>query len=156
MAVKNMENDKKKMTREELVRYAEKMKAYDEELLAGIFENKEIEGGTLAFSYKNVWKGSKFLSWYLTDGVRYQLPRYIVRHLNKGCSMPIYKDLGNGSPASMAVKGNVQTSYNDGRLNAKQQVVENKARFRFIPLDFMEEDLYPSQIALVETRVTGK
>lgn len=148
--------EKKKMTRDELHRYADKMKAYDEELLVGIFENKENPGGTVEFCFKGQWKGSPFERWYLRDGHRYQIPRGVVRHINKECAVNVYKEIAkNGQLIADTPSRAVMESCVGGRYDVQSKLVERKSRFRFVPLDFMDDDIYPDQIALVETGIRG-
>lgn len=147
-----IQSPKKKMTKEEIHRYIAKMREYDAELLAGIFENIENPGMVHQFVYKG-WPGEGFERYELHHGQRYKLPRGVVRHLNKGCCYAIYKPLSDQFGSSVT-PGNapVNVAYNDGRLGQQFQIREIVHRFRFIPLDFMEDDLFPNELTLVEEK----
>ena len=62
----------------------EKQRKEESKLIKGIFQDNEIKGGTIKFPFKK-YKGDKIEIYMLTDGVEYELPLSVVRHLNSNC-----------------------------------------------------------------------
>ena len=121
----------------------------DHELLTGIFRFIEHPRGTLEFRYGSPYKGDAYKHYMLTDGMRYKLPRMVVRHLNNEIAYRSYKKLeGEGGDFGM------HAGFNDGSVKTAAHMMEIKKvhRCEFVPLDFMndENDVMPSKIVEVQ------
>ena len=128
--------NKKKITREELKRQIEKMREADSQMVTGIFENKENEGGTITFSYKK-YPQDKIETYTMTDGKRYTIPKGVAKHLNNQC---YYKEY-----LPMTVEGSeevLQSGHSpDARGRSKVMQMSRKIhRYGFKNLEFMEDD----------------
>ncbi len=135
-----------KMSKAEFAKQMAKMRERDSELVAGIFENKETPGGTLVFNFKQ-YPGDDFVTYSLTDGERYKIPRGVARHLSTGCYTKEYKHL-KGEEGQTGIRA----AYNDGILRAdSMQAMRKVYRFGFNSLEFMDDDndLRPSNIVEV-------
>jgi hypothetical protein len=123
----------------------------DHELMTGIFHYLEHRGGTLDFRFHK-YAGDDYTHYSLTDGMRYKLPRMVIKHINTGIYYLKYKKLENE-------KGDfgMHAAAHDGRIKTTAQMmqIEKDYRCSFSPLDFMNEDLdlIPSKIVQVEARV---
>lgn len=62
----------------------ESKKAEESKMVKGIFEFRDLPGGTLDFFHKK-WKGEKIARYTLIDGEEYELPLSVVRKLNSEC-----------------------------------------------------------------------
>ena len=120
-------DDKPKMNKEQVERYIQRMRAYDSEMVTGIFENLEAPGQGFRFS----------------DGERYRIPRGVARWLNQGCCYKQYADL----PALGQVTGTSTQSaigIKDGRyqgFGANMHPVSKKYRVSFKSLEFSDDTL---------------
>jgi hypothetical protein len=140
--------DKKKMTKSELVKLIEKMRARDAEMVTGIFKNLECPNGSVSFPYC-AYPDDPMEQYCLYDGERYTIPRGVARHLNNACFYKEYKHL-KGEHGDTGIRGGL----NDGRLRGEtMQVAKKIHRFAFHSLEFMDEDIdmYPSNLVEVTT-----
>lgn len=139
---------KKKLNKEELRKQLDKKRQRDAELVTGVFTNLESRGGWLSFGLK-LYPGEPFKFWTLFDGERYSLPRGVVNHLNNNCHYFEYKHLPGESGST-----GVRAAFNDGSLGRiPMQSVRKVHRFRFDPLDFMDEDTEIRQSDLISVEV---
>lgn len=67
----------------------EYMRDKDREKVKGIFRFHEVPGGRLQFSYK-AYKGDQVEKYDLVDGMIYNLPLGVAKHLNKNLWYPIH------------------------------------------------------------------
>ena len=63
----------------------EEKRIEESKLVKGIFEFKDLPGGTLDFFHRK-WKGDKVQRYILVDGHEYELPLGVVRKLNSECA----------------------------------------------------------------------
>lgn len=127
-----------KVTKDDLAKRIERMRARDAELVAGRFKNLESPGQGARFNYK-MYPGDEFVTYELYDNERYRLPRGVARWLNTNCYYKEYKhlqgEMGKGDAG-------LRAAYNDGRLRAETMQASRKVhRFSFDPLEFMDDDL---------------
>lgn len=143
----------KKMTREEVQDLINRMQARDAELVTGIFRNFETPAssdtrGAVRFVY-GAYKGDGLPAYELWDGVRYSLPRGLVRRIKKECYVPEYERVQD----PVGGQQGILQAHSDGRLRTTQnemRIVRKRHRFGFSILDYMdmelESDLMPSPI----------
>jgi len=62
----------------------EQMRKEDARLVKGIFQDNEVKGGKVEFFFKK-WKGDNIQRYNLEDGLEYELPLAVVKHLNSNC-----------------------------------------------------------------------
>jgi hypothetical protein len=62
----------------------EKQRVEESRLVKGIFQDNEVKGGTVKFSFKK-FKGDPIQTYAFTDGCEYEIPLAVVKHLNSGC-----------------------------------------------------------------------
>jgi hypothetical protein len=134
--------DKPRMTKEQVAAYIERMRAYDSEMVTGIFENLEAPGQGFRFSI-HLYPGDEFDTYELFDGERYRIPRGVARWLNQGCCYKQYAELpalgqvtGTSTQSAVAVK--------DGRyqgFGANMTPVSKKYRVSFKSLEFSDDTL---------------
>lgn len=124
----------------------------DNEILKGVFRYLEHPGGTLRFHYKK-YKEDPFERYELKDGVTYQLPRMVVRHLNTGVGYTEYKHLNAFGGGVIAGKNQGAPS---GGIAAPEDMwaISKKRRCEFVPLDFIDDasDFVTSPIVQVTTQ----
>ena len=135
-------DDKPKMNKEQVERYIQRMRAYDSEMVTGIFENLEAPGQGFRFSI-HLYPGDDFDTYELFDGERYRIPRGVARWLNQGCCYKQYADLpalgqvtGTNTQSAIAIK--------DGRyqgFGANMHPVSKKYRVSFKSLEFSDDTL---------------
>jgi len=134
-----------KVTKEELTRQMQKRRERDEELVTGMFQNKEMPGARhvpVRFVYK-MYQNQTPEVYELYDGECYSLPRGVVRHINTNCYVKEYLDV-NGAPhlqkAILPEGRGIMRAKEDMQMSRKQH------RFAFSPLDYMEDefDVYPA------------
>lgn len=127
---------KPKMTKEELRKKIENMRARDAEMVSGIFKNYESPGGTLSFRIK-LYPDDPFDAYELRDGERYSIPRGVARHINNGCYFKKYQHAVRPDGR----RDDMIQAFHDGRLDAKNmQFARKEHRFAFNPLDYMTDD----------------
>lgn len=137
-----------KITRDELKKQINKKRAYDEEMLTGIFHNKENPRsahclGVVRFTMR-IYEGEDPVTYELYDGERYTLPRMVVNHLNRNCYYRHYKSV---DPKF----GNVSQARPDGRyINEPMREVRKEHRFHFERTDFDAEPELDNEITIVE------
>lgn len=56
----------------------------NEKLVKGVFKNIESPGGDLTFAYRG-YKGEPIKVYHLEDGLTYDLPLGVARHINRQC-----------------------------------------------------------------------
>lgn len=139
----------KKITKAELAKRLEGMRERDNELVTGVFRYLEHRGGTLRFRFKR-YAQDEYKAYELVDGQKYRLPRMVARHLNQNVHYLAYKTLDK-ELGKMAVNA----AYNDGSLNSpeRMQVTEKVPRCEFMSLEFMDDDISPSNIVQVTTQL---
>lgn len=131
---------KPKMSREELARKIENMRARDEEMVTGVFKNLENPAsagsrGMLQFTYM-AYPGQEYQDYELYDGERYTLPRGVARHLNNNCYYREYQHIkGEFGDSGM------RQGAPDGKLSTKEMQASRKVhRYAFHSMDFMDDD----------------
>ena len=107
----------------------------DRELVSGIFDYKELRGGTLKFRVK-LYKEDNLERFELTDGKVYKIPLGVAKHLRKNGVIPQHAWMTdeNGTPT--------------------QRITHHIKRFDFVSTDFLdlvEPEISP--IATVETQI---
>jgi len=141
-----------KITREELAKKIENMRAKDAELVTGIFKNLENPAtaggrGSVMFGY-HAYPNDDFVMYELWDGEKYTLPRGVARHLNNNCYFKEYQQL----PGELGQSG-VREAIPDGKLNRNSMQMAKKIhRFAFHSLEYMDDD--PEMIPVDITEVT--
>jgi hypothetical protein len=144
----------KKMTREQMAKHIENMRARDSELVSGIFKNLENPAsgssrGSVAFAYKLYPGDQEFYE--LTDGERYTLPRGVARHLNVNCFYREYQHL----PGEFGQTG-MRGAAPDGRLHTTNMQMSRKVhRFAFHSLEYMDDDGDMTPTNLVEVTMSN-
>ena len=110
----------------------------DNELVRGRFRNLEQRGMTQKFSIK-FYPGEPVEKYELEDGEMYEIPKKLVKHLNKGCYFIKYKENNMQVPGLEDVR--ITGAMHDGRIKAEQMWIKEKIhRFAFVPLSFMADD----------------
>lgn len=72
---------------EEAPRYKfEDMRKNDSRIVKGKFVNRECPGGILSFHYK-LYKGDPVTTYKLKDGMEYELPIGVVKHILNNCQV---------------------------------------------------------------------
>lgn len=100
------------------------------QLLRGIFLFHETPGGVLNFPAK-AFKGQQVEFFSLEDNKEYELPRWVVQHINSSVRYPIYQEL----PKESGFQQGVIASRFGGRvqpMRARKWV----PRASFQPIDF--------------------
>lgn len=148
-----MVDDRPKMSKEEVKALIERMKAYDAEMVTGIFENREAPGQGLRFSI--CLYGEEYEVYELFDGERYRIPRGVARHLNNGCASKEYASLNQSSAAVNNAEILGATGISDGRYiggNNYMKPVSKKYRCSFKSLEFSDDtiDSFQSSLFLPE------
>lgn len=143
--------EEKKLNKIELAKKLESMRERDNELVTGIFRYIEHPKGTLRFRFKK-YAQDEFKAYELVDGEKYKIPRMVARHLNNNVHYLEYKKLDkyldqNSSP--------VRAAYNDGSLSSpeRMQITEKVPRCEFRSLEFMDDDIAPSNLVEVAVKV---
>jgi hypothetical protein len=65
------------------------MRDRDREMVKGIFRFHECPGGSIKFSFR-AYKEDDVETYELTDGMVYNIPLGVARHLNKNCWYPVH------------------------------------------------------------------
>lgn len=141
--------DEKKITKLELAKNLEAMRERDNDLVTGIFRYIEHPRGTLRFRFKK-YANDEYKAYELVDGQKYNLPRMIARHLNNNVHYMEYQRLDK------TLEGmSVSAGYNDGSLQCpeRMQVANKVHRCEFRSLEFMDDDIAPSSLVQVVTKV---
>lgn len=139
-----------KMSKEEAQKKIREMRERDEEMVTGIFENKENPArdgnrGAVCFGFKK-YPGQPYTFYELWDGERYTLPRMVAMHLNNGCFYKEYQHL----PGEFGEAGMRQASNPEGRmLTHNKQMARKVYRYGFKTLEFVDDDMYPSHLVEV-------
>ena len=141
--------EERKITRAEAGKKIEAQKERDHEMVTGIFKYIERKGGVLRFRFKK-YPHDDFQAYELWDGVKYSLPRMVVRHLNNNVHYLEYKRLQGleGDMQQGALNGHMETN-----MAAKMTAVQKVPRCEFRSLEFMDDDIEPSQ--LVEVKLSA-
>ena len=143
--------EEKKLTKGELARKLESMRERDNELVTGIFRYIEHPKGTLRFRFKK-YQQDEYKAYELVDGHRYQIPRMVARHLNNNVHYIEYKRLDKFLTDD---KQSVMGGINDGSLNSpeRMQITDKVPRCEFRSLEFMDDDIAPSNLIQVSPRL---
>ena len=139
------------MTREELNRHINKMRARDAEMVTGIFKNLENPAtggaaGSVLFGYK-AYPGDEFTFYELLDGERYTIPRGVARHLNNNCYYREYQHI----PGEFGEQGIRAAKSPDGRLQSQNMQMSKKVhRYAFHSLEYTDDDSEMNPVDIVE------
>ena len=97
----------------------------DRQKVKGIFRFYEVPGGSMSFVYRK-YKGDQIERYDMIDGMVYEVPLGVARHLNNNVWYPIHGFLTdeNGSP--------------------KQHIAQRVSRCGFQSLEFINEDGFNS------------
>ena len=141
MAQVHLDSKKEKEKNTQNTRY---MRDRDREKVTGVFHNYEIPGGAMEFVYRE-YKEDPVEKFNLVDGQVYQLPRGVVRHLNKNCWYPEYEYYSDGGTR-------VQNGMNPNVPGGNMRVGKKVRRVSFESMEFMDlNDIPPAkQIVTVE------
>lgn len=141
--------EEKKLTKIDLAKKLEAMRERDNELVVGIFRFIEHPRGTLRFRFKK-YANDEYKAYELVDGAKYSLPRMVARHLNNNVHYVEYKRLDKALGDMV-----VHSAYNDGSLQSpeRMQIADKVPRCEFRSLEFMDDDIAPSSLIQVTTRV---
>jgi len=84
-----------KKTSEEI----EKIRKDANRMVKGVFRCHEPRGGECTMVWKE-YKGDPIRRWTLKDGMEYEIPVGLARHLNKNCGYPVHQHIlgPDGSP----------------------------------------------------------
>jgi hypothetical protein len=144
---------KPRLSESEAKALIERMRAYDSEMVTGIFENLEAPGQGMRFSI-HLYPGDDFDVYELFDGERYRIPRGVARHLNQGCAYKTYATLNamSGAVNGAAVEGAAPVRdgrYSGGSMHSMIPTAK-KYRVSFKSLEFSDDtlDLFQSSMAL--------
>lgn len=141
--------EEKKITKLDLAKKLEAMRERDNDLVAGIFRYLEHPRGTLRFRFKK-YANDEYKAYELVDGQKYNLPRMVARHLNNNVHYLEYKRLDKALGDMV-----VHSAFNDGSFQSpeKMQVADKVHRCEFRSLEFMDDDIAPSSLVQVITKV---
>jgi len=147
--------DEKKLNKIELAKKLEAQHDRDNELVTGIFRYIEHPKGTLRFRFKK-YAQDDYKAYELTDGGKYKLPRMVARHLNNNVHYMEYKRLDQQLGDMTGHGMTVHAAVNDGSLQSpeKMQIANKVPRCEFRSLEFMDDDIAPSGLVEVTTRVS--
>ena len=109
----------------------------DREMVKGIFRFHEVPGGTMSFNFK-AYKEDPVEAFTLVDGMIYNVPLGVAKHLNKNLWYPVHS-------YSMSEDG-----------HHIQKIGQRVRRCSFQSLEFIEtEDLTPNGQPLVTVEMSG-
>lgn len=66
-------------------------KAYDREMVTGVFRDLDVKGGQMEFPFRK-YRGDKLIPWKFKDGEVRTIPRMVAHHINTNCKVPVYKE----------------------------------------------------------------
>ena len=134
--------DEKKLTKVDVAKKLESMRARDNELVSGVFRYREHAGGTLRFRFKKYARDA-YRAYELKDGERYQLPRMVVRHLNQEVHYKSYQHLSSDPNVYAGMHPGFTQHSADGHLRSvdNMHIVGKVPRCEFISLEFMDDDI---------------
>lgn len=94
-AAKGVGGPSKKISRGEL----EKMRVDANQPVRGVFRCHEPRGGSVTFAWRE-YKGDPIRRWTLKDGLEYQIPKGLAKHINKNCYYAVHTNIldKNGNP----------------------------------------------------------
>lgn len=139
--------DVKKLSREEVIKKIERMRARDHEMVTGIFKNFEFPGTSVRFGLKK-WPGDPYDFYEMFDGETYKVPRMVATHLNQNCCYLEYKQLGQTYNGETLRMGHPDGKYQQGVMQMARKVF----RFGFMPTDFSDDsDMMQTNIVEVSS-----
>lgn len=136
--------EEKKISKVEGLKKLEAAKERDRELVTGIFRFIERPGSVLKFRFKK-YADDPYEEYTLCDGQKYQLPRMVARHLNQNVHYVEYKKVDGIMMEAAPLTGTEQQV-------AKMQSMKKIRRCEFMSLEFMDDDLIPSDLIEVTAR----
>jgi hypothetical protein len=144
-----MEKPPKKMTVSDVAKNIPNWMAYDMEKVKGVFRNMEQPGAPVSFNLKE-YPGQEYDKWTFEDGEKYEIPRYVARHLSRNCYWLENKHL----PGETGQFG-VRMIAHDGRSPLAPQMYTTRKvyRYSFNPTDFSDDDLDFQQSNIVAVSI---
>jgi hypothetical protein len=141
--------DKPRLSKDEAAALIARMRAYDSEMVTGIFQNLEAPGQGLRFNI-HLYEGDDYDTYELFDGERYRIPRGVARHLENGCAYkqytPLSSNLGvQGAPVEGAI------GISDGRYAGGNNMMRATAKIHrtsFKSLEFSNDHIDSFQSSL--------
>lgn len=101
----------------------EYMRKKDNELVTGVFQFHECQGGMLEFAFHK-YKGDPVEIYRLYDGQTYTIPRMVANHINKTCRVPVHSYLPGEPGVYTGFAGNMEAKVTSWKARASFNTLE--------------------------------
>lgn len=81
----------KKISKAEAERQFKDKSEHESEYVRGIFRNYENPGAGVDFFFRSNYLSRHIQKWELQDGILYEIPRAVARHINENCRYPVHE-----------------------------------------------------------------
>jgi len=120
-------SNKKNLTQEQRKKASELVERHrkeDSKLVKGIFRDIECPGGDVEFIYRK-YKGDDIVKYHFVDGVEYEIPLGVAKHINNNCKYARKQYRGTADSGILTKGSNGQWTPIPGKAIERYQFVSH-------------------------------